>query len=171
MTSLTPQQHRMIAAISTGSSISQAAAAENLRRNTVGNRRLTNPNFSPSLRFRAAAPIVKMRAKPELGSFIPIVQTAPEIEERAQTCTTEPKLASFIPNPETTESKENPGPANEVFDIRQAAKVFVHAQRCTKPQPTRRPETWPQRTRPCSSGLEIQKLLPAQTRNTALRPN
>src|SRR5271163_4782135 len=132
MTNLTPQQHRIIAAISTGSTITQAAAAENIHRNTIGNWRrtnpifaselefatqehrqhwneqvialipqaiqaiedcLTNPKSSPSLRFRAAALIVKMAIQTKLGSFIPIAQTDQEIQEPAQECTTAPELA------------------------------------------------------------------------------
>jgi hypothetical protein len=100
---LTPQQHRVITLLAAGNSITQAAEAEGLHRNTVGYWRrtspafcrelelaireqrlywheqatqlapqalaviqdtLTNPNTSPSLRFRAATLILKMATDP-----------------------------------------------------------------------------------------------------------
>src|SRR5271163_2296788 len=101
---LTPQQHRVINLLVDGNSITQAAVAENIHRNTIGYWRrtipafarelefalreqrqhwhdqaiqfapqaiqsiwetLTNPESSPSLRFRAAALILKMATDPE----------------------------------------------------------------------------------------------------------
>jgi transposase-like protein len=207
MTTLTPQQLRIIAAISTGSTITQAATAENIHRSTVDNWRRTNPTFSqelefaaqeyrqhwheqvtplipqaiqaiedcltnpkssPSLRFRAAALIVKMATQPKLGSFIPIAQTEPKIQESAQECTTEPELASFIPAPETADSRNDNNRDIEDFDIRQAPKDFVPAQSCTKPQPIRvAPQ--PGRNEPCScnSGLKFKRCC-LNKRETAL---
>jgi hypothetical protein len=114
---LTPQQHRVLTLLAAGNTITQAAAAVNIHRNTIDYWRrthpafareqeyaqceqrnywheqatrlapqaiqaiedcLTNPASSPSLRFRAAALIIKMAAQPKLGSFIPIEQTACE---------------------------------------------------------------------------------------------
>jgi hypothetical protein len=220
MTSLTQQQQRIITAIATGSTFTQAATAENIHRNTISNWRRTNPVFvselelatheyrqywheqvtalipqaigviedclanpksSPSLRFRAAALIIKMAAQTELGSFVPIVQTAPEpaqaaaatsglglrpghlasfipTAEPAQECTTSEELASFIPPPETTESKENPDPANDAFTLREAAKAWAAAQGCTKPQPIRAtPQPGRNEPCPCNSGQKFKR--------------
>lgn len=48
---LTPQQHRIITLLASGNSITQAAAAENLHRNTVGYWRRTVPAFARELEF------------------------------------------------------------------------------------------------------------------------
>lgn len=46
---ITPQQLRIIAALSQGSSIAQAAEAENIHRNTITNWRRSNPAFATEL--------------------------------------------------------------------------------------------------------------------------
>jgi uncharacterized protein YecA (UPF0149 family) len=167
MTDLTAQQHRIISLLAQGQSISDAAAAENLHRNTITNWRrtnptfaqaldsalteqrqywqeqatrlaplamraiedcLTNPNAAPSLRFRAAAFILKMATATHKTAQSPI-----EVEEFEE-------LASFSQPPET--APELPKPA----------------QTCTRPQPIRVP---PQPGRnaqcPCNSGLKFKR--------------
>jgi transposase-like protein len=48
---LTPEQHRIVTLLAAGYSITEAAAAENIHRNTVGYWRRTQPNFARELEF------------------------------------------------------------------------------------------------------------------------
>jgi hypothetical protein len=182
---LTPQQHRIITLLASGNSITQAAAAENIHRNTIGYWRrtvpafarelefatreqrlywheqatnlvpqairaiedaLTNPDCSPSLRFRAAALILKMatdpRSKPVHG--FPALPT--EVEAMQGQMLAAQKEA---PTPE---------PAVEKFDIVQAARITVAAQSCTKPQPIRvAPQPGRNELCPCGSNLKFKR--------------
>jgi hypothetical protein len=99
---------------------------------------LTNPNASPSLRFRAATFIMKMATtvhksaqSSALPSAAPLTTTKEEDFE---------ELASFCQPPQIT--PEIPKPA----------------QTCTKPQPIRVP-TQPSRNAqcPCNSGLKFKR--------------
>jgi len=195
---LTPQQHRVLTLLACGNTITQAAAAVNIHRNTIGYWRrthpvfareqeyalreqrnywheqvtalipqairaiedcLTNPKSSPSLRFRAAALILKMATQPQLGSFIPVAQNAPEIPEPAQECTKGPELASFIPALEAAEFKENIDPASEIGD-HLGAKTGAAAQTCTNdtPRPIRLARQPGRNQRcPCNSGLKFKR--------------
>ena len=194
---LTPQQHRIITLLAAGSSITEAAAAENIHRNTVGYWRrtipafareleialrerrqywheqatllvpqaleviqatLTDPASSPSLRFRAAALILKMTTdapKPpapllheleavsgQMHEKLGFVQ--PQMLQAAQSCT---KPTGFAPEEET-------------FDIRQAAKIAVAAQNrtMTTPQPIRViPQPGRNELCSCGSGMKFKR--------------
>jgi SEC-C motif len=198
---LTPQQHRVINLLAEGNSITQAAAAENIHRNTIGYWRrtcpafarelefalreqrlywheqatrlapqaiqtifetLTNPESSPSLRFRAATLILKMAADPEsraLKAFptLPaeleaqtgqtlgwrkekIVRSIEEIAKAEQNCTT--------PGPETSENPES----------LQTVQIPHTAQNCTNPQPIRvAPKPGRNSSCPCGSKLKFKR--------------
>jgi hypothetical protein len=179
---LTPQQHRIIALLAAGNSITQAAAAENLHRNTIANWRrtvpafarelefalreqrqywheqatrlaplslhvieetLTNPNASPSLRFRAAALIMKLATDPK-AKALQTTDTLP-----AELAAMEGQIQGWH-----KETAAKP----EIFDIEQSAKISVDAQICTKPQPIRvAPKPGRNQLCPCGSNLKFKR--------------
>jgi hypothetical protein len=113
---------------------------------------LTNPKASASLRFRAAALIIKLATDPKakaLQSHDPLpaelaalddqkLAWRRQIAEPAQNCTTDAV----------------PGSA-EVFDIEESARISVDEQICTKPQPVRVPPK-PGRNEPCPCGSNLK---------------
>jgi hypothetical protein len=118
---------------------------------------LTNPNSSPSLRFRAATLIVKLLTDPNTQSLknhspIPAELAAIDDQPRgfrkqmaaqnAQSCTAPPADA-----PE------------DIFDIAESARISVqHAQNCTKPQPIRvTPQPGRNAPCPCNSGQKYKR--------------
>jgi uncharacterized protein YecA (UPF0149 family) len=185
---LTPQQHRIITLLAAGNSITQAAALENLHRNTIANWRrtvpafarelefaqreqrqywheqatrlaplairaieetLTNPNASPSLRFRAATLILKLLTDPQTKPTKGFPPLSPETEalqgellqmhkdsqmhKAAQSAQQPEELASFRPPESAVSAAEKP------------------AQICTKPQRSRNSQC------PCNSGLKYKR--------------
>jgi hypothetical protein len=174
---LTPQQHRIITLLASGNNITQAAAAENLHRNTVANWRrtipafarelefalreqrqywheqatrlapqaiqtiedtLTNPKASPSLRFRAAALILKLLADP---------QTKPTKGFPALSPETEARQGEFLQMHKAAQANEQ---ASE--------ETPIPAQTCTKPQPIRvTPQPGRNAPCPCNSGQKYKR--------------
>ncbi len=123
MTSLTPQQHRIIAEIAIGRTITQAAAAENLHRNTIGNWRRTNPAFASELEFatqeyrhhwQEQATVLVPKAIQAIEDCLTNPATSPSLRFRAADLiikmATQPELGSFIPivqpSPEIPESAQ-----------------------------------------------------------------
>ena len=181
---LTPLQLRIITRIASGQPITQASTEENIHRNTVGYWRrtipafarelefatreqrlywheqatllasqaieaiqsaLTSPSSSPSLRFRAATLILKMATDPQ-SRAIPGFPTLPaEVEA--------------ISGQMLDARKDNqPQPAPAASPIVQAAKIFVAAQSCTKPQPIRvTPQPGRNEICPCGSHLKYKR--------------
>jgi uncharacterized protein YecA (UPF0149 family) len=167
MTDLTAQQLRIISLLAQGQSISQAAAAEDLHRNTITNWRRTNPSFAEALDsalteqrhyWREQATRLAPLAMQTIEDCLTNPKSSPSLRFRAATfilkmatathkiaqCPTEveefEQLASFSQPPQT--APEPPKPA----------------QTCTRPQPIRVP---PQPGRnapcPCNSGLKFKR--------------
>jgi hypothetical protein len=121
MTTLTPQQNRIIAAISTGSTITQAAAAENIHRNTIGNWRRTNPIFAGELEF--ATQEHRQHWNEQVTALIPQAiqaiedclsnpKSSPSLRFRAAALifktATQTKLGSFIPMAQAGQEIQEP---------------------------------------------------------------
>jgi uncharacterized protein YchJ len=195
---LTPQQHHIISLLAAGNSIAQAAAAENLHRNTLANWRrtipafarelefalreqrlywheqatrlaplaiqvieetLTNPNASPSLRFRAAALIIKLATDPNAKALkthdtLPAELAALDDQKRAWRKQIAAETASDAQSCTNASTPDDP----EIFDIEQSAKISVDAQTCTKPQPIRvAPKPGRNEPCPCGSNLKFKR--------------
>jgi hypothetical protein len=177
---LTPQQHRIVTLLAAGNTLTEAAAAENIHRNTIGYWRrtvpafarelefavreqrlywheqatslapvaiqviedcLTNPNSSPSLRFRAATFLLKLAIDPQAKAIRPLATVAPELEAISG--------QMLAMRKEINEEK---------IDTVQATEVYVAAQNCTKPQPIRvAPQPGRNQTCPCGSGVKYKR--------------
>jgi hypothetical protein len=138
---LTPQQHRVLSLLAAGSTITQAAAALNIHRNTIGYWRRTVPAFSQELEFatqeqrqywheQAAgmAPFAIQSIQDSLTS----PDSSPSLRFRAAVVVlkmaTDPESKSPKPFPTVGSTTENAG-------VVQAAIVCTTAQNCTKTAP------------------------------------
>jgi SEC-C motif/Helix-turn-helix domain len=184
MNTLTPQQLRIIAAIASGTSAAQAAAAENIHRNTVSNWRRTNPDFARQLEL--ATHWHREHQQEQIAALVPkaiqaiedcLASPSPSIRLRAAALIL--KMASFFPTAESAPIPQQPAqscttmpkdelasfipppettPGDEVFSTREAAKTFVAAQNCTKPLPVRvTPKPGRNERCPCKSGLKFKR--------------
>jgi SEC-C motif len=148
MTSLTPQQHRIIAAISNGTTITQAAAAENIHRNTIGNWRRTNPTFAQELEF--AATEYRCYWHEQVTALIPQAihaiedcltnpKSSPSIRFRAASLivkmAAQTELGSFIPTVQTTsEPAATSGLGLRPGHLASFIPTVQPAQECTTPE-------------------------------------
>src|SRR5271154_3182831 len=149
---LTPQQHRVITSLACGDSITQAAVAEGLHRNTIGYWRrtvpafarelefaqreqrqywheqatqlapqaiqtifetLTNPASSPSLRFRAAALIMKMVTDPGSKAAKAFPLLPPEVEAISGQMLSQRKETGAVATVKAAQDCTKPEPAPE----------------------------------------------------------
>ena len=111
---------------------------------------LTSPSSSPSLRFRAAALILKMATDAQSKTLQGFPTLPAELEAMAgQMLGLRKESQAQQPEPATPETS---------FDIVQAAQIFVAAQSCTKPQPIRvTPQPGRNETCPCGSHLKYKR--------------
>jgi len=197
---LTPQQHRVITSLACGDSITQAAVAEGLHRNTIGYWRrtvpafarelefalreqrqywhdqaiqlapqaiqtifetLTNPESSPSLRFRAATLIVKMATDPDSKALKAFSTLPPELEAQSgqvlawrkqnsqNLCTVQGAQDAQNCTKPTPASSPEPGQRTAVVQ----SQIPEPAQNCTNPapQPSRNSQC------PCGSKLKFKR--------------
>jgi hypothetical protein len=183
---LTAQQHRVITLLAAGNSITEAAEAEGLHRNTVGYWRrtspafcrelelalreqrlywheqatrlapqalaviqdtLTNPDTSPSLRFRAATLILKMATDPNAKAIARFSTLNPELE----------------------------AVSGQVHALRKellvrSPQIANAAQNCTNAQPIRKaPEPGRNSLCPCNSGLKYKRCCADRSRTNQPR--
>jgi len=118
---LTEQQHRIIAHLASGWSINLAAKSEGIHRNTIGNWRRTNPVFARELEFAASeqrrcwqdeavqrAPL----AMQTIGDYITDPKTSPSVRLRAATF-----IINMAADPEPKARKAFPAPKTQVAHV------------------------------------------------------
>ena len=111
---------------------------------------LTSADSSPSLRFRAAALILKMATDPQSKALKGFPTLPAELEAMS---------GQMLGWRKESQAQQSDPPAPETnFDIVQAAKTFVAAQSCTKPQPIRvTPQPGRNEICPCGSNLKYKR--------------
>jgi transposase-like protein len=174
---LTPQQHRIVTRLASGLSISQAAGAEKIHRNTIGNWRRTIPAFARELEYanrerclywhEQAIALVPL-ALATISETLSDTEASPALKFRAalailkMSTAYEPKQLLYH---EAVESQLEAA-AGQVLSWRKADLENTHnsAQSCTTPTAPARPQpirVAPQPGRnapcPCGSGLKYKR--------------
>jgi hypothetical protein len=184
---LTPQQHRSVSLLAQGDTITQAAAAENLHRNTIANWRRTVPAFARELEFALreqrqywheqatrlapqaiqaieetltdpkASPSLRFRAATLILKLLTDPQTKPTKGFPALSPETEARQGEFLQMHKDAQN-DPPVEPEEIFDIEESARISVLAQTCTKPQPIRvTPQPGRNAPCPCNSGQKYKR--------------
>ena len=110
---------------------------------------LTSPDSSPSLRFRAAALILKMATDPQNKALKGFPTLPAEVEAIS---------GQLLDSRQQNRQPLEPAAFETSFNIVQPAKISVAAQSCTKPQPVRvAPQPGRNETCPCGSHLKYKR--------------
>jgi hypothetical protein len=160
---LTPAQHRVLSLLAQGTSISAAAAAAGIHRNTVANWRRAIPAFAREFELAAReralfwhdqASALAQKAIDVLSSILNDETAAPSLRFRAALKVI--SMATEIkPYPAGTAEVEVPAPASENVEI--VHNFAQNAQSCTN-QPVRRaPEPGRNTQCPCGSGVKYKR--------------
>ena len=117
---------------------------------------LTSPDSSPSLRFRAAALILKMATDAQSKALRGFPTLPAELEAMSgQMLGWRKESQAQQPEPAAPETSSN---------IVQPAKIALAAQSCTKPQPIRvTPQPGRNETCPCGSNLKYKRCCAGKT--------
>ena len=116
---------------------------------------LTSPDSSPSLRFRAAALILKMATDSQSKALQGFPTLPAELEAMS---------GQMLGWRKESQTQPEPAAPDTNFDIVQAAKISVAAQNCTKPQPIRvTPQPGRNEICPCGSSLKYKRCCAGKT--------
>ncbi len=172
--SLTPQQHRIITLLAAGHSITEAAAQENIHRNTIGYWRRTQPNFARELEFaireqrlywHEQATQLAPQALAVIQDILTNSGVSPSLRFRAAQLilkmATDPNAKPITAR--STGIPELEAVSGQVHALRK--EFFVRhpelpnpAQSCTNAQPIRLPpQPGRNTTCPCGSGLKFKR--------------